>query len=420
MDSVLAFILAGGQGKRMGILSYERPKPALPFAGTTQVIDFTLSNCLHSAIDEVILLTDYERRKMANYLENWLASNEYPGNISILQPRNGTYLGTADAMYQNLDHVDNHPSDLVMVLAGDHVYKMDYRKMVAFHCRMRADVTIAVTPVPFGEAHRFGIVATDDEGQITDFIEKPRVPPSNLVSMGIYVFNKQVLMQRLIDDATLLDSPHDFGHAIIPDMVRRDRAVAYKFQGYWRDIGNPQAYYDTSMELLVPNPSFSLDGTWPVVTRLGYGKLPKLVDQENISNSLISPGCIINGRVENSILSPGVRVADDAEVRNSIVMANSEVGYHSVIDRCILDEEVCVGRYCYLGFGGTRTPKGRPGVLIGTGAEIPPHTAIGGGCWIMPLVSPADFNVQAVPANSVISPGRFTEPLAVGVQADVR
>lgn len=191
MSRVLAMILAGGRGERMDILCYERPKPALPFAGRFRVIDFSLSNCIHSGISDVAVLTDYRRSEMADYLRRWHSSNASLKNLAILEPQNGSYKGTADAVYQNLDYLDKYGADKVLILAGDHIYKMDYRNLLDYHEQVKADVSVGVVPVPIEQAHRFGIVATDAEGRIVDFIEKPRVPKSNLVSMGIYVFSRE-------------------------------------------------------------------------------------------------------------------------------------------------------------------------------------------------------------------------------------
>jgi glucose-1-phosphate adenylyltransferase len=345
---------------------------------------------------------------MTIYLRSWFLVNGNSGNISVLEPRNGSYLGTADAVYQNLGYIENHSADLVMVLAGDHIYKMDYRKMLAFHRQMGADATAGVIPVPIEEAYRFGIVTADGNGEIVDFVEKPRNPQSNLVSMGIYIFNKQILIERLIEDAALPNSPHDFGHAIMPSMVRQDKVFAYEFDGYWQDIGTPEAYYEANMGLLCPKPSFSLDGKWPVLIERNHLSPARKTQRGIVENSLVSPGCTIKGRVENSILLPGVWVDEEAEVRNSIVLANSFIGYHSVVDHCILDEGVNVGKLCYLGFGGTVTPEIWRVTVVGEGVTVPPHTAICHNCKILPHVGPGDFSGKVVPSNSVISPGQFT------------
>lgn len=410
MESTLAVILAGGRGKRMGILCQHRAKPALPFAGNIRVIDFTLSNCTYSQIENIAVLIDYQRSSLASYIGQWSSVNYKSRNIRI-ETAKRPHLGSADAVYQSLDYLENNGSDLVLVLAGDHIYRMDYGRLLDFHRRMGADVTVGVVPVPIEEAHRFGIVTTDKDERIIDFVEKPELPQSDLVSMGIYVFNKQLLIERLIEDAELTNSPHDFGHAVLPGIVSRDNVFAYRFDGYWRDIGNPQAYYEANMELLLPKPSFSLDGKRPVLTESNHLSTYEESQKGSIENSLVSPGCNIKGRVENSILSPGVWVGEEAVVRDSVIMKDTFIDYHSIIDHCVLDEKVNVGKYCYLGIGGTVTSGKRSITVVGEGVTVPSHTAVGRNCKVQPHVGPSDFGGKVVSSNSILSPRRFVESL---------
>jgi glucose-1-phosphate adenylyltransferase len=404
MEKVVAMILAGGRGRRMGFLSQKRPKPALPFAGRFRVIDFSLSNCIHSRIDNVALLIDYQRSQIAEYLKRWNSTNATSGNLDILEPRTGSYQGTADAIYQNFDYIQKPGIDKVLVLAGDHVYKMDYRKMLAFHEQMKADVTLGVVRVPIEQTHRFGTVNTDSEGRIIDFVEKASLPRSSLASMGIYVFNNEVLTQRLTEDAAQKDSTHDFGYAVIPKMVEKDRVYAYKFDGYWQDIGTIESYYDANMELTRENPSFSLDGTWPIFTEDQDSSLTNIFSRGSVRNSIVSPGCIIKGHVENSILSPGVWVEEEAVITNSILMANVFIGHHSVVNHCVLDDSVNVGKFCYLGFRGGQIPGDRNLTVLGKGATLPDFTAIGQNCKILPDVQPADFASTVVTSDSIVTP----------------
>jgi glucose-1-phosphate adenylyltransferase len=405
VDSALATILAGGRGKRMDIFCQHMAKPALPFAGITRVIDFTLSNCVHSLVENVAILVDYHRNNMESYLNRWISGNNGFENFHLLEPDSGSYNGTADAVYQNIDFLERDSSDLVLVLAGDHVYKMDYRKMMAYHRQTGADATVAVIPVPVEHAHRFGIVMIAGKVRITSFVEKPEVPQNNLVSMGIYVFNKRVLIDRLIEDAAIPHSSHDFGHAIMPLMAKRDKVAAFKFSRYWRDIGTPQAYYDSNMELLPQKPSFTLNGTWNVLSEPNLSLPPSISRQGSVQNSLISPGCVIKGHVENSILSPGVWIEEEAVIRNSVIMKDTFIGYHSVVDHCVLSQGVNVGKLCYLGFGGTVTP-GESGItLLGDGVTVPPHTAIGRNCKVLPHTGPDDFPEKVVLSDSVVLPG---------------
>jgi glucose-1-phosphate adenylyltransferase len=400
----VALILAGGRGKRMDILCYLRPKPALPFAGRFRVIDFSLSNCVHSQIGAVGVLVDYQRANMTNYINRWHSANGSVGELSVLPPKVGSYIGTADAVYQTLAYLNEHDADTVLILAGDHVYKMNYRRMVAFHRMMKADVTVGVVRVPVEEAHRFGTLAVDAEARITDFVEKSATSSYTLASMGIYVFDKKFLAERLFEDANNANSSHDFGYAILPRIVKRDRVFAYAFDGYWQDIGTVKAYYEANMELLGTQPRFSLNSNWPILTESTHPLAGLKSALGAIGNSLISPGCVIKGRVENSILSPGVYVGEKAEVRNSVIMGNVSIGYHSIVDRCILDEGVEVGQSCYIGIGSSLLPGNWEITVLGKDAKVPSHTAISRNCRILPRVGPGDFTKSVVPSNNVLSP----------------
>jgi glucose-1-phosphate adenylyltransferase len=403
MGKTLAFIMAGGRGKRMDLLCDVRPKPALPFAGRFKVIDFTLSNCIYSGINDLAILTDYQRSDMAKYLREWASVNAV-GNFDVLEPDAGSYKGTADSIYQNLPYLDRFDAENALILAGDHIYKMDYHRMIAFHKEKKADVTVGVIRVPIEDAHRFGTVATGSDSEILEFVEKSPNPRSNLASMGIYVFNKDVLARRLREDAAQPDSPHDFGYAIIPGMVGRDRVYAYEFSGYWQDIGTPQAYYSANMELVGVQPAFSINGTRTVLTQ-GLSLPPANVcRQGKVVNSLISPGCVIKGHVENSILSPGVWVDEQAEVINSVLMANVLVGYHSVVDSCIIDEGVNIGRLCYIGFGKSVRLGNRDITVLGKSVAVPSHTAIGRSCTVMPNVDASSFTGSLISPGSILSP----------------
>jgi len=397
MKRTVAMILAGGRGKRMDVLCYLKPKPLLPFAGRSRVIDFSLSNCIHSQIRSIAVLVDYQRADMAEYLRRWRSANSDADGLSVLAPKAGSYAGTADAVYRNLDYLKRQCADAVLVLAGDHVYKMDYRNMLAFHENVKADATVGIVHVPVEQAHRFGTVVVDTEGRIVEFVEKSSRPYSSLVSMGIYVFNKDFLAVRLPEDANETNSPHDFGYSILPKIVKRDRIFAYEFNDYWQDIGTVEAYYEANMELLRAKPRFSLDSNWPI-----FAESNEPNPEVSIENSLISPGCLIKGRVENSILSPGVRVDENAMVRNSVVMASTSIGYHSVIDRCILDEGVNVGKFCYAGFGSGLVSGNREITVLGKDVTVPDYTAIGRRCKILPRVEASAFSAGIVPSGSIV------------------
>ena len=394
MEEAVAMVLAGGRGKRMDILCQVRPKPALPFGGRFKVFDFSLSNCVHSQIRDIGVLTDYKRSHMAKYLQSWSLNNPGAGEFRVLEPRAGSYKGTADAVYQNLDYLKEANPNKVLILAGDHVYKMDYRQILSFHENAKADVTVGVIPVPIEEAHRFGIVTVDSEGRVVNFVEKPRHPQSNLVSMGVYVFNKGILCERLIEDAAWPDSPHDFGFAIIPGMVRRDRVFAYKFNDYWRDIGNAAAFYEANMEITGQQARFSLDGKWTILSTEYTG---------NVVNCMISPGCVVKGLVENSILSPGVLIESEAVVKDSILMPDVTVGHRSIVYSSILDEQVNIGKYCFIGFKDGPISKGLNITILGKGAVVPPHTVIGRDCKVVPGAEPSDFKRGMIFPGSTVT-----------------
>lgn len=387
---MMAAILAGGKGTRMDILCQERPKPVLPFAGKFRVIDCSLSNCVHSQINDIAIFVDYQRSYLMNYLKHWQNENSKKSTFDILEPgKNGSYSGTANALYQKLDYLRKHPADKVLVLPSDQAYKMDYRKMLDFHEKSKADVTIAVISVPIEEAHRFGTLTIREDGYVTEYIEKPDMPKSNLVSMGIYIFNKDILIKRLIEDSVEPDSIHGLAYSITPGLIGRDRVYAYKYDGFWRDIGTVDAYYATSMELINTKSPFILNDTWPILN-CENSEPVRQFPHGSIENSIIGPGCVIKGRVENSILSPGVWIDEYATVRNSILLPKVFVGYRSVVDSCIADEEVNIGKYCYVGFGSDHK-KIEECTLLGKGANISSYTAIARGCKIMPYSNSAAF-----------------------------
>jgi glucose-1-phosphate adenylyltransferase len=404
-EKEVALVLAGGRGKRMGILCDTRPKPALPFGGNFRVIDFSTSNCLHSRLGEVGVLVDYRREHLADYLARWQTAN---GNtrLSVLPPKTGPYAGTADAVYQNLDYLERRHAGTVLVLSGDHIYKMDYRPMMAFHHRRGADVTLGVVRVPKEDTHRFGTVTVDVVGRVMEFKEKSSMASSNLASMGVYIFNLERLAGRLREDAREAGSLHDFGYNVLPRMVKTDRVFAYEFKGYWLDIGTISAYYEANMELLRLRPSFSLNGDWPILGENRTLPTGRVYQEGNVVNSLVGPGCDIRGNVENSVLSPGVRVAPQARIKNSIVMGGVSIGYHSIVEGCILDEEVNIGNYCYIGFGAGLLPGNAEITVLGERAAVPDRTAIGRQCRVRSDLGAAALERRLIPSGTEI-----TEPL---------
>jgi glucose-1-phosphate adenylyltransferase len=372
-NKVVGMILAGGRGSRMGLLCQDRAKPALPFGGGGRVIDFVLNNFLNSQIDRVSALTDYQGARLADYVKHWEKAHASP-DITILPPGSGSYVGTANAIFQNLDYIVASQAERILIAAGDHVYNMDYREMLEFHEAAGADVTVGVVQVPFESASRFGTLKVNPQGRITEFVEKSSLPVSDLASMGIYVFNRRALVERLAEDATDSNSPHDFGYAILPKMIKRDKVFAFRFKGYWRDIGTISSYYESNMELLnstIGHTVFDDDG--PVLEPI-RGLLTSDI-RGAIVNSMVSPGCIIQGLVQNSILSPGVFVSEKTIVRDSIILPGCHIGSNSVVDRCILDENVRVGKFSRLGLGAGQ-PPGSEITLFGSNLSIPAFTGL--------------------------------------------
>jgi glucose-1-phosphate adenylyltransferase len=335
----------------MNVLCSDRPKPLLPFAAGLRVIDFSLNNCVNSGIKNMNVLADYRREPMIDYLVRWARTNTRGINFRVSYPGRGSYCGTADAIYQNLDYLRAAGSENVLILAGDHIYKMDYRRMLAFHEISRADVTIGVVSVPHRDCSRFGIVKVDSCNRVTDFAEKPAVPKSNLASMGIYIFNTRALMQRLIEDSKNHDSLHDFGHNIIPGLMEGHRVFAFKFGGYWRDVGTAESYHEANMDILGQFSPVRMEKSWPILSVNGREIGLKNWNSGNISRSLFSAGCVMKGKVANSLLGPNVVVDSGAVVRNSIIMANTFIGRNSIVNNCIMDEEVFTGESCHIGTG---------------------------------------------------------------------
>ena len=419
-------ILAGGKGERMGFLSASRAKPTLPFGASCRVIDFPLSNCLNSRLNDIAIITDYQRASVSACLDEGLSLSQRTGVcVKFLNPRRGSYRGTADAVFQNLSYVESRGTDLVLILAGDHIYKMDYRPFIEYHVGRHADVTVAVTPVPFEQANRFGVVRVGDQGRIVDFVEKPRLPRSNLASMGIYVFNRETLTRALIEDAGDPLSSHDFGRSLLPRLVGGNKLFAYEFNEYWRDIGTVEAYYETSLDLLQGRSPFTMNGEWPITSSQSNSAPLRVFSGGVLDNSLAAPGCVIRGRVTHSILFAGVEVAEGAMVKDSVIFPNCYVGNHTVIERCILDENVTVGAGCYIGFGPGGLLNGSSDVtLIGASAEIPPGTNIGRGCRIFPGVRRDDFTSTTVASGAAVTPSRIEPagepPHAIGRHARPR
>jgi glucose-1-phosphate adenylyltransferase len=429
MSKVLAVILAGGQGERLSLLSQKRAKPAVPFAGKYRIIDFALSNCVNSGISDIAVLTQYRPHSLHDHIgigRPWDLDRQQ-GGIRLLQPYRGRqesdwYQGTADAVYQNLDFLMEGRYDYVLILAGDHIYRMDYGPMIAFHEQRRADVTLGAVVIPLEEGYRFGILEADAEGRVISFEEKPQEPRGTLGSMGIYVFNRDTLTRVLIEDAhpTTPGAPpsqHDFGRNIIPTMMARgERAYAYPFTGYWQDVGTVQSYWEAQMDLLGDRPAFDLyDPSWVIHTRSEERPPAHIQSGAKVISSLISHGCIIKGTVEHSVLSPGVVVAEGAVVRDSIVLFDTVIGAGSVIDRSILDKEVLVGQNCQIGYGDDMSPNRlepsrlNTGItLVGKRAHLPDRLKVGRNCKIGSDLRPEDFTTDTLASGETVEDRTYT------------
>ena len=401
-QSILTLVLAGGEGERLSILSQVRAKPGVPFGGKYRIIDFALSNAVNSGLTDVAVLTQYAPRSLIDHIgvgRPWDLDRSR-GGVTLLQPYLGRgrarqwYRGTADAVLQNLEFIADRDPELVVILAGDHVYKMDYRPFIERHRSTRADITCAVRTVPIDEAHRFGILKTDDEGRVTAFVEKPPNPTSNLVSMGVYIFSWPCLRTVLAPERV------DFGRDVLPAMVASGRRVyAYQFGGYWQDVGTVESYWRTSLDLLSDTPGIDLyDRGWLIYTK-SEERAPALIGPDAVvTRSMVSHGCVIEGTVDHSVLSPGVRVARGAVVRDSIVMFDTAVGEGAVIDRAIVDKDCVIGPRARVGDGDELRPnRDEPerlfaGItLVGKRARIPAGVKIGRNCRIDPSVVEADF-----------------------------
>jgi glucose-1-phosphate adenylyltransferase len=408
-------ILAGGEGRRLSILSQKRAKPAVPFAGKYRIIDFTLSNCANSGIYTVGIPAQYRPRSLIDHIRTGAPwdMDRMSGGVWLLQPYLGRsdsdwYSGTADAIQQNFDFVRRNNPDMVLVLAGDHIYKMDYDRLISFHTENQADVTLATLQVTLQEASRFGILEADPEYRVIGFEEKPTEPQSPLASMGIYVFNTEVLSEVLRADSADSQSKHDFGKDIIPKMIGQYRVFAYPFSSYWVDVGTIQAYWEAHQDLLQDNPPLDLnDRNWVIHTRSEERPPVNIRTGAVVVHSLITDGCTIEGTVEYSVLSPGVRVERGAVVRGSIIMTDAVIHAGAMVDHGILDKRVEVGVGAQIGFGADYTPSRAADLssgltMVGKNAVIPPGIKIGRNCIIATDVRPEDFAADYVPSGAIV------------------
>jgi len=385
---VRAVILAGGEGTRLSVLTAKRAKPAVPFGGKYRIIDFTLSNCVNSNIFDVMILTQYRPHSLNDHIgrgQPWDLDRSFTGGVQLLQPYKGRkdtdwYSGTADAVWQNLNFVVRGQPDYILILSGDHIYEMDYDMLIDFHIAKGADATICTIRVPMDEASRYGILDVDEEMRITSFVEKPQKPPSDLASMGVYLFSTAVLNEMLTEDAERGNaSNHDFGKDIIPRMLTEKRAVfAYGFEGYWVDVGTIDSFWEAHMDLLNEPPSLNLnDRSWIIHTR--SEERPPVMHHSGgtVRNSLIADGTTIcdGALVEHSVISPGVYIGPNAIVRDSVILTDTYVESEAVIERCIIDKIVVIERGAQVG---KRQEIGELGLtVIGKNTRIPAGFIVG-------------------------------------------
>ena len=390
-NNMLAMILAGGRGSRLHDLTKKVAKPAVSYGGKYRIIDFPLSNCANSGIDVVGVLTQYESVLLNSYAaagRRWGLDTKDSG-VYILPPREkadanlDVYRGTADAISQNIDFIDTYAPEYLLVLSGDHIYKMDYEVMLDFHKQNNADVTIAVMPVPMEEASRFGIVVADEENRIREFQEKPAEPKSNLASMGIYIFNWDILRKYLLEDEADPESENDFGNNIIPNLLRDGRDMyAYRFNGYWKDVGTIPSLWEANMEVLDPEHSGInlFDDDWKIYSRNSGMTGHKIGSNAVVENSMITDGCRIDGSIKHSILFSGVRVEKGAKIEDAVVMGKTVIKAGAVVEHCIVAENVVIGENAVVG----SMPKGEghgvatigSGITIGKGAKIGPNAMV--------------------------------------------
>ena len=392
----LVLLLAGGIGSRLNILVGHRAKPAVPFGGLYRIIDFSLSNVMNSGLTRVGVLTQYKPLSLMRHIgtgEAWDFTGRTRG-IKILPPRTGEkdsdwYQGTADAIRQNIDFIKANPSEQVVILSGDHIYKMDFDAMISYHRQKKADITIGMMVVPRSEIHQFGAGIVDDNNRIVDWEEKPKEPRSNLASMGIYVFDTSYLLDTLSQDRQEID----FGMHIIPRAIEEDRVFAYPFRGYWRDVGTIQSYWETNMDIMNPDSEISPE-EWGISPNTEADGRPmdrapgRFLSGSCVHSSMISAGCVIEGVVENSVLSPGVIVKKGAVVRDSVLFEDCVVEQEARVDLAICDKYVRIGRGAVVGYGDR---KDRPNLeypshlytgitLVGKKAVVPPGMKIGRNC----------------------------------------
>ena len=412
---MIAMLLAGGQGSRLGVLTAKVAKPAVAFGGKYRIIDFPLSNCINSGIDTVGVLTQYRPLRLNSHIGIGIPwdLDRNVGGVTVLPPYEKStnsewYTGTANAIYQNLEYMEQYNPEYVLILSGDHIYKMDYKIMLDYHKANNADITIAAMPVPIEEASRFGIVVTDSDNRITEFEEKPANPKSNLASMGIYIFKWSVLKDALIK---LKDQQEcDFGKHVIPYCFNNNKRIfAYEYNSYWKDVGTLSSYWEANMELIYIIPVFNLyEEFWKIYTRTDTIPPQYIADNTFIEKSIIGDGTEVYGRIYNSVIGSGVTIEEGAVVRDSIIMNNSVIGKNTIVNKSIIAEEVVIGDNVELGVGeevpNVKLPKiyNSGLVTIGECSVVPDGVKVGKNTAISGVTTVEDYPDGLLPSGGII------------------
>lgn len=401
-----AVILAGGEGARLGILTAKRVKPAVPFGGKYRIIDFALSNCVNSGLFDVMILAQYRPHSLIEHIGAggpWDLNRELWGGVRIYQPYRSRedadwYVGTADAVQQNFLFIKDRKPDLVAILSGDHIYRMNYQDLVRAHCEAGAAVTLATIDVSREEATRFGIIQKNEQGFATAFFEKPKDPPPGVANMGVYMFNYDVL-DRVLREDHMSDSSHDFGKDILPGMVARgERVYTWPYKGYWRDVGTLESYWEAHMDLLSDPPGYDLnDLGWLIHTR-SENRAPARMGKATLAESLVSHGCVVEAgaTVERSVLSPGVHIERGAIVRDSVILNDARIAQGAVLERAIIDKGAYVGNGARVGALGPGAVKL---AVVGKGARVPSNFNVHPGGEIAHDVIESDLEGDHVPAG---------------------
>ena len=408
-------LLAGGQGSRLGVLTAKVAKPAVAFGGKYKIIDFPLSNCINSGIDTVGVLTQYQPLRLNSHIGigiPWDLDRNI-GGVTVLPPYEKSehtewYTGTANAIFQNIEYMESYNPDYVLILSGDHIYKMDYEAMLDFHKEKGADVTIAAMPVPWEEASRFGVVVADDEHKVSEFQEKPAEPKSNLASMGIYIFSWPVLREALIK---LKDQPNcDFGMHVIPYVHEQNgNAYVYEYTGYWKDVGTLSSYWEANMELIDIVPDFNLyEEFWRIYTRNDSLPPQYISDDAKIERSIVSEGCDVRGTIANSVVSSNVKVGEGAEINDSIIMTGCRIGKGAKIDKAIIAEDTIIGDNVVIGDGDYADSELNKKIyncdltVIGEDSVIPDGVTIGKNVAISGVTEKGDYPKGKLKSGSYI------------------